>query len=140
MPTLRDSSSVSSFRFATTASASACRSRDRSFADVLPQSPPSAARADSTAWSISASPASWAVANGSPEAGSTRSREDDPPTVSPLMKSPYSRPVATAIGPDDTGLELGTYAYRRGRRTSSPPQFGQTPSSSAEQDGQNVHS
>ena len=95
MPTLRASSSESSFRFALSASASACRSRERSLAGVFPQSPSSAARAASTARSISASPASWAVPSASPEAGSVRSREEEPSTVSPLMKSPYSL-VATA--------------------------------------------
>ena len=95
MPTFRDSSSESSLRFAAIASASACRRRERSFAGVLPQSPSSAARAASTARSISASPASCAVPSGSPDAGSTRSRDEEPSTVSPLMKSPYSL-VATA--------------------------------------------
>src|SRR5215212_1676936 len=100
LPTLRASSSASSFRFATIASASACSRRERSFAGVLPQSPSSAARAASTARSTSASPASCALPNGSPVAGSTRSRVEEPSTVSPPMKSPNSRPVATAIAAD----------------------------------------
>jgi len=42
LPTLRDSSSASSLRFATIASASAWRRRARSFAGVLPHGPSSA--------------------------------------------------------------------------------------------------
>ena len=57
LPTLRDSSSASSLRFAAIASASACRRRERSFGGVLPHGPSSAARAASTARSTSASPA-----------------------------------------------------------------------------------
>src|SRR5205807_1447021 len=74
LPTLRDSSSASSLRFATIASASACSSRARSFGGVLPHGPSSAARAASTARSTSASPAMAARASGSPVAGSCRSR------------------------------------------------------------------
>ena len=78
LPTLRDSSSASSLRFALIASASACRRRERSFAGVLPQSPSSAARAAATARSISASPASCVVPSVSPVAGSTSSRDSEP--------------------------------------------------------------
>ena len=46
LPTLRASSSASSLRFATIASASACSRRERSVGGVLPQSPASAARAN----------------------------------------------------------------------------------------------
>jgi hypothetical protein len=49
LPTLRDSSSASSFRFAWIASASAYRRRARSFGGVLPHGPSSAARAASSA-------------------------------------------------------------------------------------------
>ena len=45
LPTFLASSSASSARFATIASASACRSRARSVPGVLPQSPASAPRA-----------------------------------------------------------------------------------------------
>jgi len=45
LPTLRDSSSASSLRFAVIASASACSRRERSVPGVLPQAPSSAARA-----------------------------------------------------------------------------------------------
>ena len=102
MPTLRDSSSASSLRFATIASASACRSRARSFGGVLPHGPSSAARAASTARSTSASPAIAARASGSPVAGSCRSRisPEAGSTTSPPMKSPYSCPAVTAIEPE----------------------------------------
>ena len=53
LPTLRASSSASSLRFATSASASAWRRRERSFGGVLPQSPFSAPRRPSTARSTS---------------------------------------------------------------------------------------
>ena len=98
MPTLRDSSSASSLRFATIASASACSRRERSFGGVLPQGPSSAARAASTARSTSASPAIAARPSASPVAGSTTSRDspEAASTGSPSMKSPCSLPVATA--------------------------------------------
>src|SRR5436190_11432570 len=106
LPTLRTSSSASSLRFATIASASAWRSRDRSVGGVFPHGPASAARAASTALSISASPAIATRASAAPVAGSVRSRSspDWGSTSSPLMKSPYSRSVATAIGAEDTGF------------------------------------
>ena len=100
LPTLRDSSSASSFRFATIASASACRRRARSFGGVFPQAPSSAVRAAATARSTSASPAIAARPSTSPVAGSKTSR-DSPEAASPCspsMKSPCSLPVATAIG------------------------------------------
>src|SRR5262249_37815482 len=99
LPTLRVSSSASSFRFATIASASACSRRERSVAGVLPQSPASAPRAASTARSTSASPAIAARARAASLAGSRSSRPSPAPgsVDSPLMKSPYSRSVAPAI-------------------------------------------
>ena len=59
-----------------------------------------AARAASTARSTSATPANAARPSTSPVAGSVRSRTspDAGSMSSPLMKSPYSRSVATAIG------------------------------------------
>src|SRR5204863_5133205 len=106
LPTLRTSSSASSLRLATIASASACSKRERSVGGVLPHGPASAARAASTARSMSASPAMATRASASPVAGSVRSRTspDCGSTSSPLMKSPYSRLVATAIGAEDTGF------------------------------------
>src|SRR5262245_48913229 len=100
LPTFRTSSSASSLRFATSASASACRSRERSVGAVRPQSPSSAARAASTARSTSASLAMATFASGSPVAGSDSSLSSPPDGSedSPLMKSRYSRSVATAIG------------------------------------------
>ena len=102
LPTLRTSSSASSLRLATSASASACSRRERSVGGVRPQSPSSAARAASTARSISASVAMATFASGSPVAGSDSSFGSPPEASdgSPLMKSRYSRSVATAIGRD----------------------------------------
>src|SRR5215831_5810933 len=99
LPTLRTSSSASSLRFATIASASACRSRERSVGGVFPHGPSRAARAASTARSTSASPAIATRARDSPVAGSESSRASPAcgSTCSPLMNSPYSRSVATAI-------------------------------------------
>ena len=59
------------------------------------------------------SAASATRARASPVAGSFRSRNspDCGSTSSPLMKSPYSRPVATAIRAQDTGFRAG----RRGQ-------------------------
>src|SRR5207245_4634008 len=72
-----------------------------SFAGVRPHAPSSAARAASTARSTSPSPAIAAFASGSPVAGSRSSRTSPEAgsTSAPSMKSPYSRCVATAIGP-----------------------------------------
>src|SRR5262245_31405383 len=100
LPTFRTSSSASSLRFATSASASACRRRERSVGAVRPQSPSSAARAASTARSTSASFATATFASGSPVAGSDSSFSSPPEGSddSPLMNSRYSRSVATAIG------------------------------------------
>ena len=78
LPTFRVSSSVSSLRLATIASASACRRRERSFGGVFPQGPSSAARAASTARSTSASPAIAARRSGAPVAGSVSSRISAP--------------------------------------------------------------
>src|SRR2546428_5375304 len=63
---------------------------------------------------MSASPAIAARASGSPVAGSVSSRvsPDCGSTSSPLMKSPNTRSVATAIGAEDTGFG----AVRRGQR------------------------
>ena len=82
----------------------AARCDDRSFAGVFPHAPASAARAASTARSTSAGPAIAARASGSPVAGSVTSRTspDAGSAVAPLMKSPYSRSVATAIVGEDT--------------------------------------
>ncbi len=99
LPTLRDSSSVSSLRFAAIASPSACSRRERSFGGVLPHGPSRAARAASTARSMSASPASATRASGSPVAGSRSSRVSPAAgsTVSPLMKRPCFWPAAIAM-------------------------------------------
>jgi len=99
-PTFRVSSSVSSLRLATIASASACRRRERSFGGVFPQGPSRAALAASIARSTSASPAIAALASGAPVAGSVSSRTspDAGSTASPSMKSPNSRCVTTAMG------------------------------------------
>src|SRR3954447_15488301 len=111
LPTFLDSSSASSLRFATIASASAWRRRDRSFEGVFPHGPSSAALAASTARSTSASPAMAARPRISPVAGSRTSR-DSPEAASadsPLMKSPCPLPVATAT-------ENGRYPLTEERR------------------------
>src|SRR5918999_2224227 len=99
LPTFRASSSASSLRFASMASASACRRRERSVGGVFAHGPESAVRAAATARSTSASPAMAARASGSPVAGSARSRTSPEAgsRSSPSMKRPYSRPVATAM-------------------------------------------
>src|SRR5262245_31712341 len=126
LPTFRTSSSASSLRLATSASASACSRRERSVGGVLPQSPSRAARAASTARSTSASEAIATFASASPVAGSVSSLTSPPEAsvASPLMKSRYSRSVATATAPDDTGsvppegpnLDRPHLGQRMGRR------------------------
>src|SRR6266545_6010626 len=90
LPTLRTSSSASSLRLATIASASAWRRRERSFGGVFAQGPSSATRATSTARSTSASEAVATVARGRPVAGSVRSRVSAASTDSPPIQRPYS--------------------------------------------------
>ena len=70
LPTLRVSSSVSSLRLATIASARAWMRRERSFGGVFPHGPSSAARAASTARSTSAGEAIAARPSAAPVAGS----------------------------------------------------------------------
>src|SRR4051794_12559327 len=116
LPTLRDSSSASSLRFAAIASASACNRRERSVPGVFPQAPSRAARAASTARSTSASPPIAARASTSPVAGSTTSRTspDAGSARSPAMNSPCSGATATvAIYLAAAASRLGQAPVRR---------------------------
>ena len=103
LPTLRASSSASSARFATIASASACRSRARSVPGVLPQSPVER-RAGGLDRAVDVRLAGHRGAGErlarSPARSARAPRRTAGSAASPPMKSPYSR-VATAIAPDD---------------------------------------
>ena len=102
MPTLRDSSSASSLRFATIASASACRRRERSVGDVFTQSPRERGARGLDRTVDVAVAATATRASVSPVAGSVSSRVSAASTYSPPIQRPYSCvAVATALDHSD---------------------------------------
>ena len=94
LPTLRDSSSVSSLRFAESASASACRRQALVCRGLPPVAVERGAGGLDRAVDLGLA-RELRGSEGLARAGSIRSRADEPSTTSPLMKSPNSF-VATA--------------------------------------------
>ena len=119
LPTLRDSSSASSLRFAAIASASACSRRERSFGGVRPHGPVERGpRGLDRAVDVGLA-ASATRASGSPVAGSRSSRVSPAAgsTVSPLMKRPCSLTRRDRHEPENTGCRQGSARATMGSET-----------------------
>ena len=105
MPTLRDSSSASSLRFATIASASACSRRARSFGGVRAPRPVERGAggldgAVDVGLAGHRGAAERLAGRGLEQLADLAGRRLD---VSPLMKSPYSLPCRDRHEPENTG-------------------------------------